>query len=159
MILLVRVDERLIHGQVVVGWHGVLRATAFVVVDDGVASAEWERDLITAGVPQGVQSEVHSIHEACQAWESWRSDAERRIILFRDVRSVAALADGGVQLRELNIGGLHRRPGRREFLSYVCLDEEEISACVRLCAAGIKLEARNLPGANAVDLCRRLGQA
>lgn len=156
MILLVRVDERLIHGQVVVGWHGVLNATVFVVVDDGIVSTDWERELVVAGVPEGTRGEVHPVSEAVRAWESWHSDAERRIVLFQDFHPVAALVDAGVTLPEVNVGGLHQRRGRREFLSYVYLDEEEVAVCVRLCAAGVRLEARNVPSAGGVDLCRRL---
>lgn len=156
MIVLVRVDERLIHGQVVVGWRGALDPTALVVVDDGVAASDWERELVMSGVPDGLCGEVVTVSAAAAAWETWRQDAERRLVLVQSVHTVAAMIDAGIALGQVNMGGLHKRPGRREFLAYVYLDDAEVVACRRLCAAGVRLEARNVPGAGAVDFCRRL---
>ena len=152
MIVLVRLDERLIHGQVVVGWSS-LAATAFVVVDDPVVASDWERDLVLAGVPDDAAGDVVTVAEAIEAWPEWRSDKERRLIIVQSVRTLDDLLAGGVPLGHVNVGGLHQRPGRREFLTYVHLDPAELAACRRLCHAGVHLEARNVPGACGVDLC------
>ena len=156
MILLVRIDERLIHGQVAVTWRGALGATVFAVVDDEIASAGWERDLVVSGVPDGTRGEVFAVGQAAELWESWLSDGERRLVLFACVASAVALLEAGVRFDVLNVGGLHERPGRREFLPYVFLDEDEMALCRRLCGANVRLEARNVPSAGAVEICRRL---
>jgi len=64
VILLVRVDERLIHGQVTVAWRGALDLDAFAVVDDELAGSDWEKDLVLASAPEGTAAEVVTVTDA-----------------------------------------------------------------------------------------------
>jgi len=157
VILLVRVDERLIHGQVVVAWGSILEPTDYVVVDDAIAASDWEPDLVLAGVPDDTRGEVVTVADAATAWDTWRQDAKRRIVLVQSVHTLVSLLDSGVAVGRANIGGLRRRPGRRQFLPYVQLDAAEIAACRRLCDAGVHLEGRDVPGTAPVDLCPQVG--
>ena len=159
MIVLVRVDEKLIHGQVVVGWGSALELTDFVVVDDAIAADDWERELVLAGVPDGKRGAVHTVSEAAEEWPAWADDVERRVVLVEGVQTLVLLADAGIALDEVNVGGLRKRPGRREFLQFVQLDEEEYAAALGLCERGVRLEGRDMPGAHAVDVCRLLRKA
>ncbi len=157
MIALVRVDERLIHGQVVVGWCS-LDPTQYVVVDDEIRASDWESDLIVAGVPDGAEGEVVTIADAAAAWGDWSADGQRRVVLVGSVRTLADLHDAGVPLPSVNVGGLHGGPGRQELLNYVHLTPDELAACRHVCQAGVRLEARDVPSSSAVDVCALVGR-
>ena len=152
-ILLYRVDERLIHGQVVVGWGARLNPRRIVVVDDELAASTWEQELYAAGVPMDMEAEFRSVDEAAARLEDWQASAERIILLTRDVATMSRLAArGGLEGREVNIGGIHLAPGRSQVLRYVFLNDEERRQLREMGEAGVDVVARDLPDARAVRL-------
>ncbi len=156
MIVLIRIDERLVHGQVAVGWNAAVQPTNFIVIDDEIAAVDWEAELVLAGVPDGTAGEVVTLSDAIARWESWRTDAERHLILVAGPAPLLALVASGIVIPEANVGGVHRRTGRIEYAPYVHLDESEFAACRALCEAGVRLEGRDVPTARGIDLCRRI---
>jgi len=156
-IALFRVDERLIHGQVVVGWGTLLHPQLIVVVDDELAQSPWEQELYCLGLPPQLAARFASVAEASRALPDWQAAATRVIVLTRDVRSMRRLFEGGtLPEAEVNIGGLHFAPGRRAVLPYVYLSDEERAEIVRLSELGVQVSARDLPGARRVDLAHLL---
>lgn len=156
MIVLVRIDERLIHGQVVVGWGGKLRPTRYTVIDDDLAESEWEVELVLSGIPDGATGDVLRISEAAERWQRWESDDERRLLLVQSPRSIVSLMDAGAPISQVNFGGMHKRTGRQEHLPYIHLDENEAADCAALCERGVILRGQDVPTASATDLCARL---
>lgn len=154
-IVLLRVDERLLHGQVVVGWGQALRPERFVVADDELAAAPWEQELYRIGVPAEFAVEFAPIEAAAAKWVAWDEDPTRTILLLRDVDSLARLAElVDLRGRTVNLGGLHARPGRRRILPYLFLSEEEQAALRRLAEQGIVIEARDVPTGPPVPLAQ-----
>lgn len=152
-LVLLRVDERLIHGQVVVGWGSRLHPDAIVVVDDEIARSEWERELYAFGVPEGMAAEFFDVDDARRRIGEWRGEPRRIILLTRDVETMARLAeDGRLSGMSVNIGGLHAAPGRREALPYVHLGPTDEDALRRLADEGVEVEARDLPHTSPVPL-------
>ncbi len=146
-ILLFRVDERLIHGQVVVGWGTRLHPSRYLVVDDGLAESPWERELYELGLPPGVEAHFSSVTAATARLAAWRADPVPSILLTRDVVSMGRLMEGHAMKGEtVNLGGIHHAPGRQEVLSYLHLDDEDIRWIRRMRAAGIQVVAQDLPG-------------
>jgi PTS system mannose-specific IIB component/fructoselysine and glucoselysine-specific PTS system IIB component len=152
-VALFRVDERLIHGQVVVGWGSQLHPQLIVVVDDELAESDWEQELYCLGLPPEVATHFLTVEQARDAVPGWLKDATRMIVLTRDVSTMSRLARGGL-LRgvEVNIGGLHHAPGRREVLPYVFLSAAETESLRELASEGAQVSARDLPGSRRVDL-------
>jgi PTS system mannose-specific IIB component/fructoselysine and glucoselysine-specific PTS system IIB component len=93
-IVLFRVDERLIHGQVVVGWGSQLRPDRYVVVDEALVASEWERELYALGVPEGTEALFVDLAVARESLEQWEASPLRTILLTRDLGTMAALAGG-----------------------------------------------------------------
>jgi mannose/fructose/N-acetylgalactosamine-specific phosphotransferase system component IIB len=156
-IVLLRIDERLIHGQVVVGWGNHLHPDRIVVVDDDLAAASWEQELYGLGVPPNLVIAFETVTTARELLPAWRTDRARTIVLTRDVQTMRRLAEDGMLAgSDVNLGGIHYAPGRAEILPYVYLDADERAELQRLSDAGVKLSARDLPGARAVDLERLL---
>ena len=156
-IVLHRVDERLIHGQVVLGWGSQLRPERYLVVDDDLSTSDWEQDLYRLGAGD---SEVvfASVEDARAAYPRWRDDAPRSILLTRDVTAMGRLAEGGtLQDAKLNLGGLHHGPGRREVLTYLHLSPEDEEILAGLEARGVEVSAQDLPDAPRVSLKSLLG--
>jgi mannose/fructose/N-acetylgalactosamine-specific phosphotransferase system component IIB len=152
-VVLYRVDERLIHGQVVVGWGVRLRPDRIVVVDDDLAGSAWEQELYAMGVPDGMEAEFAAVEDAVRRLPDWQSNPERVILLTRDVATMVRAARSGLlRGEEVNIGGIHHAPGRKRVLRYVFLSDEEREALRDLSEQGVRVSARDLPGARRVEL-------
>ena len=95
-IVLFRVDERLIHGQVVVGWGGPLHADRIVVVDDALAASAWEQELYCLGVPPEIEARFASVDEARARYADWAAGTRRTIVLVRDVATAGRMAEEGL---------------------------------------------------------------
>jgi mannose/fructose/N-acetylgalactosamine-specific phosphotransferase system component IIB len=152
-IVLLRLDERLIHGQVVVGWGGPLHADRVVVADDEIAASPWEQELYCLGVPPEIEASFASVDEARAQLPGWRAGAARVIVLVRDVTSLERLgAEGALQGEEVNLGGVHHAEGRERVLPYLHLSAVEREALGRMDAAGTRITARDLPASRSVPL-------
>jgi PTS system mannose-specific IIB component/fructoselysine and glucoselysine-specific PTS system IIB component len=157
-VTLYRIDDRLIHGQVVVGWGQPLGVEFIVLVDDEVRASEWEQELYRMGVPPHVAVVFASVDEAVEQLPAWRADPRKGIVLTGDIASMAALsrrADGAVA--EVNLGGIHYREGRKERLRYVYLSDAEGEALQQLAATGVAVSAQDVPTGRRVALEELLG--
>jgi len=152
-IVLLRVDERLIHGQVTVGWGTHLHPDRIVVVDDELSRSTWEQELYSLGLPSDVEMVFEDVATARAHVADWRAAAARTIVLTRDIATMRRLAEGGVlHGDEVNIGGIHYAPGRVAVLPYVYLSDEERRELGRLAGEGVGVTARDLPGSRRVEL-------
>jgi PTS system mannose-specific IIB component/fructoselysine and glucoselysine-specific PTS system IIB component len=157
-IVLYRVDERLIHGQVVLGWGRRLRPDRYVVVDDALAESDWEQDLYRLSVDTSVEVEFLSVKETRERLTEIQEDERRTLLLTRDVDHMSRLAAGGLLAdEEVNLGGIHHRPGRTEVRSYIHLDEHDRSALLALAEEGVTVTGRDLPETGRVSLEAILG--
>lgn len=159
-IVLLRVDERLIHGQVVVGWGERLHADRIVVVDDEIAASPWEQELYCLGVPAEMEASFVTVADARRDLPTWKGNPHRTIALVRSVEVLAALAEGGaLGDTEVILGGLHHSAGRERVLPYLFLSEEDQATLARLAGEGVVISARDLPGARRVPVAELLGHA
>ena len=152
-IVLYRVDERLIHGQVVVGWGSELHPDQIIVVDDELARSAWEQELYAVGLPEELSTSFETVAEAREHLAGWRAEKPRVIVLTRDVATMRRLAAAGAMRgEEVNIGGIHHAPGRHAVLPYVYLSQKEMGDMGDLEREGVRITARDLPGARRVGL-------
>ncbi|NIN72853.1 MAG: PTS transporter subunit IIB [Gemmatimonadetes bacterium] len=152
-ILLCRVDDRLIHGQVVVGWGSHLGLDIIAVIDDELAESEWEQDLYRAGLPDEVEALFASVEAAVELIPAWASNAAGGFILARDIGTMRRLAEHGALADiEVNLGGLHSVPGRERVLPYLFLSDEDRAELRRLQRAEVRVSAQDVPSARKVEL-------
>lgn len=149
---LVRVDDRYIHGQVVVGWGQALGAELMVLVDDAVSRSEWEQELYRIGAPPGMEVEFVSIADAAEKTAQVAASRRRTIVVTGDVDTLVRLCEVAPSIRKVNIGGIHQAPGRRERLPYVFLSDAEAEQLRRLAERGIDVNAQDVPTARPVAL-------
>ncbi len=151
-VVVYRVDDRLVHGQVVIGWGKPLNLGFIVLVDDGVAASDWERDLYRMGVPSEIELIFSGVAEATRQLPHWRSDHRKGLVLTADVSTMAALCQGAPPVERVNLGGVHHKAGRTARLPYVYLTDEEFRVLEGLQAAGTEVVAQDLPTSQPVPL-------
>jgi D-glucosaminate PTS system EIIB component len=150
-LVLYRIDDRLIHGQVVVGWGQPLDIGFIVLVDDLVADAEWEQDLYRMGVPPEMDLYFHSATDAIAALPKYRADPRPGILLTGDIATMRRLVDNA-GVNAVNVGGIHSRAGRVQRLRYVFLSPDEERALRELSSRGAVVTAQDVPGARPISL-------
>lgn len=155
-VALYRVDDRLVHGQVVIGWGKPLHVEFIVLVDDAVAASEWERELYRMGVPGEVDLIFAGVLEAARALPGWRLDPRNGIVLTADIPTMVTLAEAAPPVERVNLGGIHHKPGRTERLPYIYLSNEEFELLETLTRKGAEVTAQDLPTTApvALDLLR-----
>jgi mannose/fructose/N-acetylgalactosamine-specific phosphotransferase system component IIB len=152
-IVLCRIDDRLIHGQVVIGWGRPLGINLIILVDDQVASSPWEQELYRMAVAPEIDVQFVTVAEAAREMESWRSNGKRGLVLTGDLETMAALHAASPQVvRNINLGGIHHRAGRRERLPFVYLTDQELRTLQQLEAGGAVVTAQDLPTTPPVPL-------
>lgn len=156
MIVLFRVDDRLIHGQVVLGWGTFLKPDRIVLADDLVASNEWERDLYASAAPPEIKVSILALTEAAAQLKAGIFDGEKVILLVKHPKNVLSLMDLGLPVSEVNVGGIHYREGKEKILENVYLDADERSVMRELVKRGVTLDGRALPSSKTVTLNSRV---
>jgi mannose/fructose/N-acetylgalactosamine-specific phosphotransferase system component IIB len=143
--MLYRIDDRLIHGQVVVGWGQPMDVKFIVLVDDAVATSDWEQELYRMGVPPHMQVYFMTADDAIRDLPGLRDDPRRGILLTPDIPTMHRLVDAGV-VEAVNVGGIHHRAGRDQKLRYVFLTSAEAAELAKM-GRGVRVFAQDLPGA------------
>ena len=153
-VALVRVDNRLVHGQVLEAWLPALDAHGILVADDEAATNVLARAAMALAIPPGIKFEVLRLRSAAELLRQGGKgpQAARTLLILRDVRDAVALHEGGVPIPVLNVGNVHFGIGRRQVSSSVFLDAGEIGALEALAAAGTKVEVRAVPSEAALGL-------
>ncbi|MDD5655733.1 MAG: PTS sugar transporter subunit IIB [Elusimicrobia bacterium] len=157
-IALLRIDDRLIHGQVVIGWIPHLGVEAVVVASDAAAADETQSALMGMAMPEGVELLVRGVAQAAAALR--RPDDRRRVlVLVPGPLEARRLVESGVAVGSINVGGLHYTAGRVQLGKAIFLSAQDTEALRALSGRGIALEGRALPEDAAIDLLEMLGGA
>ena len=149
---LYRIDDRLIHGQVVVGWGQPLDLRFIVLVDDEVAASDWEQELYRMGVPPDMEVYFDAVDTAAANLPRYQDDERRGLLLTGDIDTMARLVDVTDTIQRVNLGGIHHRPGRAQRLRYVFLAPDEEARLRSLEARGIQVTAQDVPAARPIPL-------
>jgi mannose/fructose/N-acetylgalactosamine-specific phosphotransferase system component IIB len=139
---LVRVDDRLIHGQVVAIWLKALNARRIVIVDDRTAKDDFLREVITYAAPPDVPVEIHGLEAGVERVRQLVDDPEPVFVLMRSPVTALSLREAGVEFPLLNVGGIGAGPGRKPLYRNISASPEEIDAMRRLEGLGTRVELR-----------------
>jgi mannose/fructose/N-acetylgalactosamine-specific phosphotransferase system component IIB len=149
---LFRIDDRLIHGQVVVGWGQPLDLAFIVLVDDEVASSDWEQELYRIGVPPEMEVFFESVESASEKLPQYIQDPRPGLLLTGDIETMQRLAERTAMITKINLGGIHYRAGRIQRMRYIFLSREEENALRALASKGIAITAQDVPAAKPLAL-------
>jgi mannose/fructose/N-acetylgalactosamine-specific phosphotransferase system component IIB len=150
VIALVRVDNRLIHGQVVEAWLPELKVSRVAVADDEAARSPLIRAAMGLAVQSSIDVLIQPLHDVL--YRQLSDDAKRTLVLFRDVASVADARTRGLGLTHVNLGNVHFSTGRRQVSASVFLSKGELDQLEALAHDGVEVEARGVPSDKAVTL-------
>ncbi|ENZ00985.1 PTS N-acetylgalactosamine transporter subunit IIB [Clostridium thermobutyricum] len=143
-ILLTRVDNRLIHGQVGVTWVNHLGANLILVANDEVAADPVQQNLMDMVVPDAIQTRFFSIDKTIKVIHK-AADRQKIFLVCRTPQDALRLVKGGVPIKELNIGNMHFSEGKEQIASTVSVDEDDKKTIRELLDLGIKVEVRRVP--------------
>lgn len=123
-LVLFRVDDRLIHGQVITGWSKNYSADVIYVIDDKVAADDFLKQVMVMAAPPNVTVKVYSVEEGIA--ELKKETQEKAIVLTKTPSQMKALLDSGIVIKEINIGGMGTAPGRKNVLRNIQISKEEV---------------------------------
>ena len=146
MVILFRIDDRLIHAQVVVGWGRKLKPDRIILADDLVCAEDWEKELYASAAEPDFKATVLSIADAVEQIGGGVFDCEKIFLVVRGPAEAIEMLEMGLTTKEINVGGLHFREGREKITDNVWVDEKEKELLRDIVKKGITLEARALPG-------------
>jgi PTS system mannose-specific IIB component/fructoselysine and glucoselysine-specific PTS system IIB component len=152
-----RIDERLLHGQVVVGWGRRLGIGFYAVVDDGIAGTAWERDLYGSALPTGVESFFFTVEDGIERLPELEGRGDVGMVLTAGTAEMRRLGEAGLLVdQEVNLGGLHAKEGRERLLDYLFASRDELQDIRVLGDLAGTVSARDLPGSPRIGLRRLL---
>ncbi len=151
-IQLFRIDDRLIHGQVVIGWAGYLHSEQIILCDDSVAANDWEKELYLSVVPEQIRAMVFSVNGLTEHLLQGKDDYSKTIIVINSPQIIEHLLQAGVRLKTVNVGGIHFKEGRKKYLPYLYLSEDEVHSFKRCMEKGVNFECQDMPATRVVPL-------
>lgn len=123
-VALARVDERLVHGQVMTNLSKSAGANAIFIVDDAVATDDFMKMIfINSGSRTGLTVKIFSIADAISYWKEKEFENFSTILLTKNIAAVHQLVEGGVPIKELNLGGIAKRPTTTAIIPQVAIDK------------------------------------
>lgn len=143
-IVLCRIDNRLIHGQVATQWCSSVSANLILVANDQVAGDSFRQGLMDMAAPSFAQTRYFTIEKTCAVIHK-ASDQQRIAIICESPQDVVRLVEGGVPITKVNIGNMHMAEGKRQVATVICVDDSDVAAFRRLQELKVELEIRKVP--------------
>jgi mannose/fructose/N-acetylgalactosamine-specific phosphotransferase system component IIB len=148
---LVRIDDRLIHGQVIAGWIKHQRFTRIVILDDDVAADSFLQQVLRLAAPPDLRVEVYSIAEGIRLLGQDDANRKSTMILLKTPLAARRLLDEGLAYDALNIGGIGHKPGRKSIFKNISASQEELAVLKYLVGRGVKITLLTVPGEQSQD--------
>lgn len=142
----VRIDNRLVHGQIIEAWLPFTDANAIVVANDELAADELRQQIMSIAIPLGVDISFVQVNLA-QAYLSGRKLLGKDVlVLFASCPDARRAFDAGLKFTRLNLGNLHYGPGKKQICQHIALSGEDEGCLDFLMGQGVNLDYRCVPG-------------
>lgn len=153
MIRLLRIDDRLIHGQVAYGWTAALGADVILIVNDDAATNDFKRMAFDIGKPPNCKLYYRTLADAPAALEILHKNMKYKcLILVESVKDAYELVKRSPYIKHINLGGTRLKEGRRAIMGLIAVSDEDITMLRDIEQRGIKLEVRRQPSETARKL-------
>ena len=143
-ILLTRIDNRLIHGQVATQWNSTLGANLILVTNDEVAGNKMRQGLMDMAAPSGVQTRYFTLQKTIDIIHK-ANDKQKIFIICETPEDVLTLVEGGVPITKVNIGNMHMTDGKRQVATSVAVDDDDVETFKKLQEKGVELFIQRVP--------------
>lgn len=151
-LVLVRIDDRLIHGQVATAWVKVTRANKIIIVDDAVAQDFFIVKVLKMAAPQGIKVEVSDINTAIEVLKKSEESTDKIMILAKTPKTIYEMMLAGIEIKELNIGGMGAGPGRKQVYKNISASPEEKEVLKKIVDLGTDVFIRIVPDDNRIAI-------
>lgn len=148
-----RIDDRLIHGQVMTGWSKVYNATRVFVVDDKTAGDAFLCQVMRMSVPKDYDVQILTLADAVSAIKNDPPEL-RTIVLTKTPDVMLALLEAGVEMKALNLGGMGYAAGRKMVLRNIQVSPEELKTLQAIAARGVRVFCQIVPDGKCIELDR-----
>ena len=142
---LVRIDFRLIHGQVITKWLKQSGADKIVIIDDLLASDTFMKSIYTMSAPPGIPVDVYSVEEAGKKWAENHFGSDKILLLFKDVATTYKMFSTGLPLPNIQIGGLGAGPDRKKVYGPISLSQADYELLKEMHDQGIEIVLHQVP--------------
>ena len=144
-LVLIRIDNRLIHGQILETWVPFVQADCIVVANDEIAGKPLQKMMMQASVPSRIAVEIGTVAETIDLLNSTRLDRRRVLLLFGTTADAVRAYQGGLTYDRLNLGNLQADKGKARLSCTLFLDPADLDNLALLDQAGVKITARCIP--------------
>ena len=141
----IRVDDRLIHGQVATRWATGLKVNRIMIIDDAVAVNETEKSILRMAAPAGVNTSILQFEKALANIKNGNYAGQRVMLVVKSPVILVKMMEAGINLLPVNIGNMSNRPGTTQYKKSISMTEEEKAAVEKLLQSGIKVTAQMVP--------------
>ena len=155
---LVRVDSRLLHGQVATAWTKSVLPNRIIIVSDAVAKDDLRKRLIEQAAPPGVKANVVPIDKMIEITKDPRFGGTKALLLFENPQDVIRVMDGGVEIKEVNVGSMAHSVGKVVVSKVLSMGPEDVKAFEEMKQRGVKFDVRKVPndsGANMSEIIKK----
>ncbi len=154
-ILMTRIDNRLVHGQVGMTWVNALGANLVLVANDEVSKDEVQQSLMEMVLPEGVESRFFTIDHTIKIIEN-ASDEQLIFIVVRNLQDVLKLVENGVDIKEINIGNLHYSDGKEKITPQIAITSEDKDSILKLNELGVLLNTKQVPTSTSINIVEKI---
>ena len=155
----VRIDTRLLHGQVATTWTKTIAPDRIIVVSDGVAHDELRKTMIEQAAPPGVPANVVPIDKMIQVTKDPRFGATKVMLLFETPQDLLKAIKGGVDIKKVNIGSMAHSVGKVVVTNAVAMGEDDVKTIEELKSLGVEFEVRKVPSDSSENIDAMLKKA
>ena len=141
----VRIDSRLLHGQVATAWTKQLQPNRIIVVSDGVAHDNLRKTMIEQAAPPGVPANVVPISKMCEVVNDTRFGATKAFVIFENPEDLLACIEGGVDIKDVNIGSMAHSVGKVVVTNAIAMGKDDVETLQKLVDKGVKFTNRKVP--------------
>lgn len=141
----IRIDDRLIHGQVATRWVSYYSANRIMVIDDLVSKNDIEKNILRMAAPAGVNTSIIPTQSAIDNIAAGKYDGQRVLVLVKHPGVIKKLVDAGIDIKEFNIGNMSNRPDTTQVKRSISVSSAEKNDIMELIGRGIKITARMVP--------------
>lgn len=143
--VLARVDSRLLHGQVATAWTKATQPNRIIVVSDAVSKDDLRKKLIEQAAPPGVKANVVPVAKMIEVAKDPRFGNTKALLLFENPQDVVRAVEGGVEIKELNVGSMAHSVGKVLVNKVLSMDAKDVESFETLKKAGLTFDVRKVP--------------
>ena len=153
-IVLARIDDRLIHGQVMTSWLNYTSANKIIVVDDLVVQDAFMTTIMKTCLPANIAFEIFGVEDGSEKLKNGLTDKDRVILLVKYPKTILEMMEKGVQFEKLNIGGMGAGGARKKFYKNISASDEEKEILKSIIGKGCKVEIQIIAEDKAIDVAK-----